>query len=143
MRVLFDTNVVLYLLLDREPFVEHALYLFAKVECSEITGLICAVTVTTIHYLMTKALGSKEAARHIGTLLSLFEIAPVNRSVLEEALAAGFSDFEDVVLYTSALKAGADCIVTRDPAGFKRAKIPVYAPEELASILESLEENRD
>ncbi len=141
MRVLFDTNVVLDLLLDREPFVEDALYLFTKVERSEITGLLCATTVTTIHYLIGKALGAKEASRHIKTLLSLFEIAPVNRSVLDEALEAGFHDFEDGVLYASALKAGAEAIVTRDLSEFKKAKIPVYTPDELVSALESLGES--
>jgi len=136
-KVLFDTNVILDLLLDREPFVEHALYLFAKVERSEITGFLCATTVTTIHYLIGKALGAKEASRHVKTLLSLFEIAPVNRSVLEEALEVGFADFEDAVLCASALKVRADAIVTRDLSGFKRAKTPIYTPDELVSVLET------
>ena len=72
MRVLFDTNVVLDLLLDREPFVREALYLFTRVERSELVGLLCATTVTTVHYLLSRALEKKEALGHVRTLLSLF-----------------------------------------------------------------------
>ena len=125
MKIFFDTNVILDVLLDRDPFVEEALPLLAKVECSEITGVICATTVTTIYYLVSKCLGTEEAIRHIKTLLSIFEITPVNRAVLEDALNSGFSDFEDAVLHASALIVGADCIVTRDFSGFKNSKIPV------------------
>lgn len=124
------------MLLDREPFVEDAFHLLAKVERSEVTGVICATTVTTIYYLVSKSLGTKEATRHIKTLLSIFEIAPVNRAVLEEAIDSRFSDFEDAVLHASALTVGADCIVTRDFSGFKKSKIPVYTPNELLSILQ-------
>ena len=143
MRVLFDTNVILDLLLDREPFSEHAAYLFSKVESSEITGLVCATTVTTIHYLMAKALGAKEATRHLETLMSLFEISPVNRAVLEKALSADFPDFEDAVLYASALQGGADCIVTRDSTGFKKARIPIHTPDEMVSIIKTLEKDEN
>lgn len=62
MKVLFDTNVILYLLLDREPFSDAASYLLSKVERSEIIGYVCATTITTIHYLATKALGAEAAS---------------------------------------------------------------------------------
>ncbi len=138
MRVLFDTNVILDVLLEREPFYNDALYLLAKVERTEVNGFICATTVTTIYYLVNKALGKKEANRHIKTLLSFFEIAPVNRSVIEEALNSEFPDFEDAVLHASALTVNADCIVTRNCADFKKAKIPVYSPDELVRIMKSV-----
>lgn len=138
MKVLFDTNVILDVLLDREPFAEDAALLLAKVEQSEITGYICATTVTTIHYLATKALGSKGAAKHIQALLSLFAIAPVNRVVLEEAVAAKFADFEDAVLWAAASHAGAKYIVTRNIGDFKNSTLPVFEPREFLNALESL-----
>ncbi len=49
MKTLFDTNVILDVLLDREPFSDDASFLLSKVEKSEIIGYICATTVTTIH----------------------------------------------------------------------------------------------
>ncbi|MCP4668169.1 MAG: PIN domain-containing protein [Deltaproteobacteria bacterium] len=140
MRVLFDTNVVLDLLLDREPFSTLAAQLFSRVEAGRISGYVCATTVTTVHYLASKAVGTERALLQINDVLTLFEIAPVNRAVLESALASKFADFEDAVLHEAALHVDAVGIVTRDPHGFKRAEIPVYSPQELAQILRAGEE---
>lgn len=138
MNILFDTNVLLDVLLDREPFAVDGAFLMTKVEQSEIVGYLCATTVTTIHYLIAKALGAKEAGRHIQSLLSLFVIAPVNRAVLEQALAASFTDFEDAVLHAAACHAGVQSIVTRNVRDFSKATLPVFAPGELINALEVL-----
>jgi len=141
MKVLFDTNVILDVLLDREPFVHDSLYLLSKVEQSEITGFVCATTITTIHYLASKALGANQVLRHINSLLSLFAIAPVNRIVLENALQSKFNDFEDAVLHEAAQHAGAKYIVTRNSIDFKKSKLVVFEPRELINALKTLKNN--
>ena len=135
--MLFDTNVVLDVLLDREPFATTAAQLFSHVERGAMSGYLCATTVTTVHYLAHKTLGSEHARVNIRNLLRLFEVAPVNRAVLEGALASRLQDFEDAVLYEAALHVGAKGIVTRDPLGFKGARLPVYAPDELWKALQT------
>lgn len=137
MRILFDTNIVLDVLLDREPFSSAAAKLFSKVESGEISGYVCATTITTIHYLARKVIGADSAIEEINKLLKLFEVAPVNRAVLDSALSSDFQDFEDAVLHESATYREAQGIVTRDLAGFKGSKINVYSPEELLLLLES------
>lgn len=126
---------MLDLLLDREPFAESASGLFSRVEAGEIAGCLCATTVTTIHYLASKAVGAKQAHLAIRKLLSICEVAPVDRTVLEAALASGLADFEDAVLLEAARQAGVEAIVTRAPADFKRAALPVYSPHELQQAL--------
>ena len=137
MRILFDTNIVLDLLLDRAPFADAAAELFAKVEDGTIVGYLCGTTVTTIHYLTSKVVGNDRAKDEIGKLLSLFEVAPVNRAVLESALKAGFADFEDAVIHEAACHAGAEAIVTRNLKDFKKSRITVHDSIELAGILAS------
>jgi len=39
-KVLFDTNVILDVLLDRQPFSDDAAQLMSRVECSEIQWFI-------------------------------------------------------------------------------------------------------
>lgn len=138
MNVLFDTNIILDVLLDREPFSEHAVYLMSLVERSEINGFLSATTVTTIHYLLSKYLDREKSKESITALMALFEVASVNRLVIENALHSKFTDFEDSVLHESARHAGAECIITRDIKDFKSSKIPTYTPFEFLSMLESL-----
>ncbi len=136
MNILFDTNVILDVMLDRAPFSEPASQLLSLVERGEIFGIICATTVTTIHYLSTKVLVKNKSQTQIKELITLFEIGAVNRTVIEDALKSKFSDFEDAVIYQTANHAGAEAIVTRDPKGFKQSKLPVYSPIELLKILQ-------
>lgn len=137
MRVLFDTNVVLDVLLDRQPHAGPAIQLFEQVAQRRLQGLLGATTVTTIHYLTEKAVGRKRARGHLETLLGLFEVAAVDRAVLTGALELGFGDFEDAVLHEAAAHAGATGIVTRDIAGFRVARLTVYAPDELVTLVEA------
>ena len=135
MKILLDTNVVLDLLMDRLPFANAAAELFSKVEEGAITGYLCGSTVTTVHYLASKAVGAARAQEEIRKLLQLFDVAPVNRQVLESALSSGFSDFEDAVIHRAACHVGAEAIVTRNLKDFKKSRIPVYSSDEMAKIV--------
>ena len=137
MKVLFDTNVLLDLLLDREPFSMQAAQLLSKVERGELAGYACATTITTIFYLCRKGVGREEASRYLRTLLSMLEVAPVNRRIIELALDANFNDFEDAVLSEAAVLVSADAIVTRNTKDFSNSPLPIYTPEELLSLLDS------
>lgn len=79
---------------------------------------------------------------HIQTLLSLFEIAPVNRVVIEQALELKFSDFEDAVLHEAARHAGATYIITKNNSDFKKSTLPVYSPNEFINMISSLDNTK-
>lgn len=135
MKILLDTNIVLDVLMDRSPFADAATELFSKVEDGTVIGYLCGTTITTVYYLAAKTVGAPRAREKIKKLLSLFEVAPVNRLVLESALVADFSDLEDAVIHEAACHVGAEVIVTRNQKDFKKSRISVYSSEELAKIL--------
>lgn len=139
MRVLVDTNVVLDVLLQREPFADAAAQVFAHVEESRIEGVLCATTLTTIETLLGQALPKPKARGALQHLLHLFEIAPVNRPVLEQALDSKIPDYEDAVLEQSARLISADIITTRNLKDFKKSSIPAMDPPELLAVLQTLE----
>lgn len=136
MRVILDTNVVLDVLLNRKPFVQAAAGIFGLVEQSVIDGFLCATTLTTVDYLLAQSLPKTAARDAIHRLLELFEIAPVNRAVIEEALQSKIADFEDAVLEQAGRLAGAECIITRDSRDFRHAAIKVFDPIEFLTMLE-------
>ena len=138
MKVLFDTNVILDVLMDRTPFAEEASFLMAKVEKSEIEGFLIATTVTTLFYLLQKAIGKKAAGEKIRSLLSIFESLPVNHRILKDALNSPFTDFEDAVLYEAARHAGVEYILTRNVKDFIKSDLPVFTPIEFLAMLKTL-----
>ncbi len=123
-----DTNVVLDVLLDRAPFAGDSTAIFDRVERGVIVGLLCATTITTLAYLTAKSAGKAQATRHIRQLLSLFEVAPVTRAVLDAALASKVSDFEDAVLAEAALLAGTQAIITRNLRDFAHSPVRAHTP---------------
>ena len=131
MRVLVGTNVVLDVLLARQPFVGASAEVFGLVEHARIEGLLCATTITTIDYLLTQAMPRPAARAALRTLIELFEIAPVNRAVLEQALKSKVADFEDAVLDQAGLLAGADVVITRNQPDFRHASLRALGPDEL------------
>jgi predicted nucleic acid-binding protein len=135
-RLLLDTNVVLDLMLARQPFAVGSAAIIAAIEAGKSEGYLCATTVTTIHYLAVKALGKKQAEAHVSALLGIFRIAAVNEAVLSAALKRGGKDFEDDVVIEAALNVGADAIVTRNAADFRRAPLAIYQPRDVIALLD-------
>lgn len=135
MKVLFDTNIILDVLLDRKQFVELSATLVSLVETKNIEGYLCATTITTIDYLVTKAHNRKIAKESIKKLLSIFKIASVNREVLRLSVESNFTDFEDAVQFYSGQLVEVDSIVTRNVNDYKKASYPIYSPNELLGIV--------
>ena len=135
-RILFDTNVVLDVLLDRQPYVEASAAAWAVVETSILEGMLAAHAVTTIHYLVRKERGHLKARRIVSAILRVFGVAAVDGAVIQEALQLPFSDFEDAVTAAAARVAGCECIVTRDPKGFRGSPVLSLTPEGLLPFLD-------
>jgi predicted nucleic acid-binding protein len=134
-RVLFDTNVVLDVLLDRQPYVEASASAWAAVETGASEGMLAAHALTTIYYLVRKERGDLKARRIVSAILRVFGVAAVDGAVVQEALQLPLSDFEDAVTASAARLAGCECIVTRDPKGFRGSPVRCLTPEAVAPLL--------
>ena len=134
-RILFDTNVVLDVLLDRQPYVEASAAAWAAVETGISEGMLAAHAVTTIHCLVRKEMGTIKAKRIVSAILRVFGVAAVDGAVVQEALQLPFSDFEDAVTAAAARLAGCEWIVTRDPKGFRGSPVRSLTPEAVTPLL--------
>jgi predicted nucleic acid-binding protein len=137
LRVIIDTNVVLDVLLERDPFVKAAVDIFCLVEESRIDAFLCATTITTIDYLLTQSLPTSKARDALRKLISLFEIATVNRPVIERALVSKIHDFEDAVLDEAGQMAEVDSVITRNIRDFIGSTLKVFEPNEFLAQLDS------
>jgi len=138
MKVLFDINVVLDVLLNKAEFVKLSASLVSLVETKKLEGFLCATTLTTIDYLVTKNKNRKTARDSLHKLLKFFHIWDVNKQVLNLSVESSFKDFEGAVQYYSGKCSGVDCILTRNSKDYKNTKLPIYTPTELWNILENL-----
>jgi predicted nucleic acid-binding protein len=133
--ILVDVNVILDVLLDRRPHSTASAKVWSAIEVGRARGFVAAHAVTTIHYLIGKDLGASKAKRMVSAILTVFDVAAVDRAVLDAALLLPGPDFEDAVTVAAAQHAACDFIVTRDPKGFRGSPVRHLTPEALLPLL--------
>jgi len=129
MSVLIDTNVMLDIALKREPFFQNSALALAKARAAGDT-LLCATSITTLHYFMHKKLGEAGARRFITDCLQAMTLAPMKRSSIQLALGSDMHDFEDGVIAHCAAECGAHIIITRDTVDYAKSPITALTPTE-------------
>ncbi len=135
MRVLFGTNVILDVLLDRKPWVQESGMLWRANDEGRIIGYIVASSFTDIFYIARRLTDRQTALSAIKICLNAFEICPVSRETLERAASLSGWDFEDNLVMACAELLGLDVIVTRNQVDFANATVSVLTPSELLAQL--------
>jgi predicted nucleic acid-binding protein len=135
MRVLLDTDVVLDLVLAREPFDHAARALFKLHEQGGIDAYIAAITPVNVFYIARKLKGIDAARQAVKLLLASLIVCPLHKSILDEADQLSFTDYEDAVQHASATASRLEVIVTRDVGDYKNATLPVLSPREFLDKL--------
>ncbi len=130
-----DTNVVLDVLLERQPHAAASVAVWAFIEAGRWEGFLAAQAITTVHYMVQKELGAVKAKRLIALVLRVFRVAAVDSGVIEQALRLPIADFEDAVTAAAALTSECEYVVTRDPRGYRNSPVRALAPEAALPIL--------
>jgi predicted nucleic acid-binding protein len=134
-RVLIDTNVVLDVLLKRDPWYRSGARIWQAAEEGEIQAFLTASSLTDIHYVARRVAGIERARKSVELCLHAFNIASVDRGVLEVAFRLSGSDFEDDVQLACVKAERLDGIVSRDTAGFQGAGCLVWEPADFVRCL--------
>ncbi len=66
----------------------------------------------------------------------VFQIVALDELVIDRALAAPGSDFEDAIQAAAAFRVAADYLVTRNVGDFGSMGVSLVTPEELLAIIE-------
>lgn len=124
-RVFVDADVILDLLLAREPFFGTAAELFLLFQDGRLEGFTSPVVFANLFYVLQQRMPAREAFIALRKLRLLLRVAPVGENVIDRALASSFADFEDAVQYYAAVTEGVDAVVTRNKKDYKAADLPI------------------
>ena len=128
-RVLYDTNILLDVILDRAPHAKASALALDFAGQSKVEGYVAGHAVTTIAYLVQRDKGVAEAKKALVHMLSKLRVSPITDASVRMALAMDFQDLEDAVCTASAQEAGCTAIVTRNPQHFRKSVVPALLPE--------------
>jgi predicted nucleic acid-binding protein len=135
MRVLLDTNVILDLMLEREPWRAEAEAIAQADALGRLQAHACASSITDIFYISRKLVGAEMARRMVRNCLDGLQVVSVTRDLLDAAERRGGSDYEDDLQIGCASDNRLDAIVTRNPRDFAGSPILVLTPAELLARL--------
>ena len=131
MKLLIDTNIILDVLLKREPFYNEGAKVLNLAKEDNINLYVSASAITDIYYIANQMLRDKAEVKNLLVkLLNIVSIASVTEDEIRNALMLSWKDFEDSVQYSVALLQEMDGIVTRNPNDYQEAEIKVWEPED-------------
>ena len=135
MKLLIDTNVVLDVLLRREPFFRTAAEVLNLTQRDEVREYVSASAITDIYYIANKQMKDRDAVRNLlKRLLMVVSVAAVSEWEIQNALNLAWGDFEDSVQYSVVLLNEMDGIVTRNPSDYQEANMRIWLPEQALEL---------
>ncbi|MEH2059091.1 MAG: PIN domain-containing protein [Nostoc sp.] len=135
MKVLLDTNIIVDIALERQPYITNSETVLAFVEQGQIEGYISASTFSDLYYLIRKQKGRYLTIDFLRQIVTFCQIATVNKTAIRMALTANFRDFEDAIQYSTAVLNQLDTIITRNPQDFPVITPRILTPEQLIQEL--------
>lgn len=128
--VLIDADVILDFFFDREPFAEYATQVFILCENQTIKGYTTPVIISNVYYLLNKIAKHDLIIDKLKQLLSIIEIAPIDKNVIIEALNSKFKDFEDALEdFAAENNEDIKIILTRNVKDYQHSKLAIFSPE--------------
>lgn len=135
MKLLIDTNVVLDVLLRREPFFRTAAEVLNLTQRDDVREYVSASAITDIYYIANKQMKDRDAVRDLlKRLLMVVSVAAVSEREIQNALDLAWGDFEVSVQYSVALLNEMDGIVTRNLGDYQEANMRIWIPEQALEL---------
>lgn len=136
MKALIDTCVIVDVLQKREPFYKAAMDIVLAISNRRCLGVLTAKSVTDIYYILRRSIHNEEEVRKLlRVLFTLFDVEDTFSTDCQLALGSPMKDYEDAIMVQTAVRIGADCIVTRNLKDYRLTALPVYSPEEFLEKL--------
>lgn len=134
-KLFLDTNVVIDLLGEREPFYEAVAKIVSLADKGRIQLSVSALTYATAFYILSRFEDKELVKEKIRKFKVISETSDLTDKVLDKGLSSKIRDFEDALQYFYALENECHIIITRNGKDFKESGLPVLSPDEYLNSL--------
>jgi predicted nucleic acid-binding protein len=129
-KVFADTDIILDLLGNREPFYIHSAELFSLADQGKIKVCVSSLSFANLHYILTRKYTADQSRKKLIRFKALVTVLPVTDKTIDLALSSDFKDFEDGIQYFTAIEQSIKILLTRNLKDFKSAEISVLTAEQ-------------
>jgi len=129
-KVFVDTDIVLDLLSNREPFYSHSAHLFSEADKGKIRIHVSSLTFSNLNYILSRQYSVDQSRKKLLKFKTLVTVLSVTDKVVELALSSDFKDFEDGLQYFTTIENNLKTLLTRNLKDYKTAEITVMTAEQ-------------
>jgi len=129
-KVFIDTDIVLDLFLDREPYLANARKIFQLAHDKKIKLFSSVTTYTNCYYVLSKLVSNAQAKEKLVFLEKRVTVLDSKQEVIKQALFSRFSDFEGAIQHFTAVTHKMDVLLTGNLKDYKNAVIAVQSSSE-------------
>jgi predicted nucleic acid-binding protein len=129
-RLFLDTNVILDLLGERDPYYDPIAKLATLADKDILTLVVSPISFATLNYFLSKFESPQIAQEKLRKFKIICEICKLDEHIIDKGLNSSFSDFEDGLQYFSAVDSECEIIITRNGKDFKKSLLPVMTADE-------------
>ena len=134
MKVLFDTNVVIDIIHNREAFYADS-YKALHLAFENCTTCISTTTITDSVYITRKVFTDSKAQKQaLSVFFSKFKLCAVKAQQIKAAFLSPMSDFEDAVQAFCAKRHGVKYIITRNVKDYKLSPVMAIEPADFIKL---------
>jgi predicted nucleic acid-binding protein len=123
MRILIDTDVLLDVALNREPFVSQSRQILDWAQSEPRQAAVAWHSLSNIFYLT-----GSSSRDFIKDLIQFVEVAPTGSKEAKQAIGFPMADFEDALQAAAALAFDALFVVSRNSRDYKGSPVPAISP---------------
>jgi len=148
-KLFIDSDIILDLLLKREPFFSDSQKVVAMIERNYFSGFTSSLIIANCFYIISNNRDKKTALKAISKIRSILNILQLTDKEIGESLNSSIKDFEDGVQYFIALNNGINNLITRNISDYRDLDINVLTPkdflnlEKIKKIIESKAQEHD
>jgi len=134
-KVFLDTNILLDVIAQREPFFGPAARIWTLAEQNSIDAYVSAISFNNLYYIVRKIEGHAKAIKALRMVRDIFTSVAPDQKILDQAMDSGLRDFEDAIQYFSANHAHVNFLITRNPGDFPTSLLPILTAREFVATL--------
>ena len=134
MKIFLDTNILMDVLLARQPFCIHSARLLELCANGQLDGNVSTIAFPTLAYILRRGHTAEYVRKKLNLLTNIIMPVDFTGVLLKQAMLLPFDDLEDAMQYTCAMSCGAEAIVTRNIKDYTDSRIPLFVPEDFLAM---------
>lgn len=140
MKLFLDTNVLIDFILQRQPFYSAAAMIVSYAIDGKVEACVSSMSIVTAKFICVDRckMPLDIFRKKIDFLRDVIYVCSVDATDVYNSHDAKWRDFEDGVQYFSAMRWGADYVVTRNVVDFEGNKILVMSSDDTCQLLRNV-----